>query len=60
VAQPGFLNQWANFSCVEKKQWAKWARFLWIGQKFLAQQSTDNVEKTQKKMIWGSFNQKMH
>jgi len=31
-----------------KKRWAKWARFLLIDQKFLAQQSTDNVEKTQK------------
>jgi hypothetical protein len=50
VAQPGFLDQWANFSCVEKKRWAKWARFLLIGQNFLAQQSTDNVEKTPKKM----------
>ncbi len=47
VAQPGFLDQWANFSCVEKK---RWARFLLTGQKFLAQQSTDNVEKTQKKL----------
>jgi hypothetical protein len=37
VAQPEFLDQWA-----------KWARFLLVGQKFLAQQSTDSVEKTQK------------
>ncbi len=28
VAQPGFLDQWANFACVRKKRWAKWARFL--------------------------------
>jgi beta-glucosidase-like glycosyl hydrolase len=28
VAQPGFLNQWANFACVRKRRWAKWARFL--------------------------------
>jgi hypothetical protein len=49
VAQPGFLDQWTNFSCVEKKRWAKWARFLLIDQQFLAQQSTDNVEKTPKK-----------
>jgi hypothetical protein len=33
VAQTGFLDQWANFSCVEKKRWAKWARFLLIGHK---------------------------
>jgi hypothetical protein len=48
VAQPGFLDQWANFSCVEKKWWAKWARFLLIDQKFLAHQGTDNVEKNKK------------
>jgi hypothetical protein len=34
VAQPGFLDQWANFSCVEKNQWAKWAALLLIGKKF--------------------------
>jgi hypothetical protein len=48
VAQPGFLDQWANFSCVEKNRWAKWARFLLTGQRLLAQQSTGNAEKTKK------------
>ncbi|CAF0898299.1 unnamed protein product [Rotaria sordida] len=28
VAYPGFLDQWANFSSVGKKLWAKWARLL--------------------------------
>jgi hypothetical protein len=50
VAQPAFLDQWANFSCAEKNRWAKWAVFLLIGKKFLAQQSIDNVEKIQNKM----------
>jgi hypothetical protein len=31
VAQPGFIDQWANFACVGKKRWAKWARFLLMG-----------------------------
>jgi hypothetical protein len=48
VAQLSFLDQWANFCFVEKKRWAQWARFLLIGQTLLVQQSTDNVEKTQK------------
>jgi hypothetical protein len=31
VAQPGFIDQWANFACVGKRRWAKWARFLLMG-----------------------------
>jgi hypothetical protein len=52
VAQPGFLDQWASFSCVEKK---RWARFLLTAQKFLAQQSIDNVEKNTKKNVMRFF-----
>jgi hypothetical protein len=47
VAQPGFLDQWANFYCAEKTQWAKWATFLLMGKKFLVQQNIDNVGKIQ-------------
>jgi hypothetical protein len=32
VAQPEFFEQWANFACVRKKLWAKWAGFLLMGQ----------------------------
>jgi hypothetical protein len=45
VAQPGFLDQWANFYCAEKNQWAKWATFLLMGKKLLVQQNIRNVEK---------------
>jgi hypothetical protein len=31
VAQPEFIDQWANFACVRKKRWAKWAGFLLMG-----------------------------
>jgi hypothetical protein len=47
VAQPGFLDQWANFYCTEKNQWAKWAAFLLMGKKLLFQQNIRNVEKKQ-------------
>jgi hypothetical protein len=47
VVQPAFLDQWANFSYVEKIQWEKWAAFLLIGKRFLVQQNVDNVGKIQ-------------
>jgi hypothetical protein len=27
-----FFEQWANFACVRKKRWAKWAGFLLMDQ----------------------------
>jgi hypothetical protein len=36
VAQPGFLDQWANFYCVKERRWAKWASFLLMGHKLVA------------------------
>jgi len=45
VAYPGFLDQWANFSCVEKKQRAKWARFLLVGEKFFGPTMSEMVRR---------------
>jgi hypothetical protein len=44
VAQPGFLDQWADFACVGKKNDGQNGQ----GSDWWAQQNTDNVKKNKK------------